>query len=267
MLREKPTDRADIYIVHTEMEWQVAKAIGRALDAHGYVIAPTKTLELPGRRVVKTLPADADAVIVIWPIAPTEFGMPTLELEARAAARRGALVQIFAGVARPGEPYPGRAPVDFTVWDRTNTSGEFRALLRRLRPLCGPPRTRPPDVVRATTQTIMFATTMVALGAIFLALGQSIRRHELQASPALAPVSPVEERDTRVALSAAIAKDKRADNATFTVEPDRANIGGLENGYDKDLGVDPADTVLTPPTPPPAPPAPPPRAPQGPEPN
>ena len=97
MPRQEQSDRTDIYIVHAPLEWQVAKAIGRALDAHGYAVAPTRTLELPDRPVANSLPADADAVIVIWPIARTEFGMPALEQPVPGpAAPRAAVVRTAA---------------------------------------------------------------------------------------------------------------------------------------------------------------------------
>ena len=270
MSRQDQSDRADIYIVHTELEWVVAKALARALDAHGYVVAPTKTLELPDRRVIDVLPADADAVIVIWPIAPTEFGMPSLELEARAAAQRGNLVQICAGHVRPAEPYPGRAPLDFKAWDPAGPRGPLRALLGRLRPLCGPPRRRPRDVTRSAlnvTNALLYSLCMLAVGVIFMALGQGGRQREVQATAPPVPflVKP-EETGARVALSTAIAKSRRDEEAYVSAEPDQGpNAGGLENGYDKDLGVDPADTRIAPPPAPPPSPPPARHTPQGPE--
>ena len=247
----------------------MAKALARALDAHGYVVAPTKTLELPDRRVVDASPADADAVIVIWPIAPTEFGMPALELEARAAAQRGNLVQIYAGHARPAEPYPGRTPLDFKAWDPAGKSGPLRALLRRVRPLCGPPRMRPRDATRSAlnvTNALLLGVCMLAVGIIFMALGQGGRQRELQAAAPTAPAVKPEETETRVALSTPVTKSKPEEEAYVSAESDRrSNTGGLEDGYDRDLGVDPADTrIASPPAPPPAH-APAQRAPQGPD--
>lgn len=266
MPKKAQHERADIYIVHTELEWVVAKAMARALDACGYVVAPTKTLELPDRPVVNCLPADAAAVIVIWPIAPTEFGMPALELEARAAAERGNLVQVFAGVARPHDTYRGPPAVDFTAWDHDARSRQFRSLLRRIGPLCGGPRTRPRDEVEDTQKLVLLGTLGVTLAAIFFALGQS-SHHDQQASAPQPPLTPDATEPPHVALSAAAAKGKRAQDIAFAAGPaPTENVGGPENGYDKDLGVDPADTrVPSPPAPPAPPPAPARRPVQGPD--
>ena len=252
MLKEAQTAATDVHIVHTELEWQVAKAIARALDAHGYTVAPTRTLELPDRRLVNTLPADARAVIVIWPIARTDFGMPALELEARAAAQRGNLVQIYAGAVRPSEVHAGAPPVDFNGWDHASTGKQWRALLQRLRPLSGPPPTRPLDTIATTQHAVLAGTFVAACGAALFALSQSGHNQE----QLVAPATPIAQPDlvaAGVTLRAAIAKHPRPEGEADAGKADATDFGGPD-GYDADLGIDGADPRLAPqPSPPPPP--------------
>lgn len=190
MPNSAPSPTIDVYVVHTQMEWQMARSIVELLTAWGYSVGASQRVERPGF-VANALPADARATVVIWPL---DLGLcDMLKLEARAAAQRGALVQIYAGRVRPDETYPGPAAVDFTAWDYTRPGAKWEMLIRRLTPLCGAPRSRPLDVNGLTQKTVLVGTLMVTLTAIVAALGQGGREHVQVATPDpqfTAPVAP-----------------------------------------------------------------------------
>jgi hypothetical protein len=185
-----PSPTIDVYVVHTQMEWQIARSMVELLTAWGYTVGASQRVELPGC-VARATPADARATVVIWPL---DLGLcDMLKLEARAAAQRGALVQIYAGRVRPDETYPGPPAVDFTAWDYTRPGARWETLIRRLTPLCGPPRSRPLDVNGLTQKTVLIGTLMVTLTAIVTVLGQSGREQVQVAAPdphLTAPVAP-----------------------------------------------------------------------------
>lgn len=180
----------DVFVVHTQMEWQIARSLVDLLVVHGFKVAASRHVDRPGV-VAGVTPADARATIVIWPLDSGLCDM--LEMEARAAAQRGTLVQVYAGRVRPSETYAGSSPVDFTGWDYTHPGGKWEALLNRLRPLCGPPRTRPVDINALTQKVVLVSTLAVTLAAIIAVLGQVSREgvHVAVPDPLLTePVAP-----------------------------------------------------------------------------
>ncbi len=246
----------DVFIVHTDSEWQLAQKIARLLDERGYSVAHSGARSQAGRDAVESLPSNAAAVLVIWPVARAIFDMP--EFEARLAARDGRLVQIYAGAERPTEVYAGPAAVDFVGWDLTATGPKWHALMQRLRRLCGPPTKRPRDAGAALEATVLYSTLVIAAGSIAAVFFQVGHNDALQASaPAPAPVGAVTQEALRIPIVAPPRAARDDDDAQATAG---AGLGGPED-YDTDLGVE--VTEVTPP-PPPAAPAPVKRAPQNP---
>ena len=245
-------NRTDVFIVHTDSEWQLAKKIAQLLEEYGYGVAQSGTRAQAGEEPVETLPSNASAVLVIWPVTRAIFDMPAFE--ARAAALDGRLVQIYAGSARPDETYAGASPLDFVGWDLTATGARWHGLMRRLRKLCGPPPKRPLDVVATTQSLVLYSTLVLAVGsiaAVFLELGHK------DAQQATAPAAPIGSSVTEEAMRSTIVVAPRAVRALRDedAEAERAaGLGGPE-AYEKDLGVD--EVVLAPvleqPAPPPAP--------------
>lgn len=216
-----PSAAVDVFVVHTQMEWQIARSIVELLAAHGYTVGASQRVEKPGC-VARATPADARAVVVIWPLDRGLCDM--LEMEARAAAQRGALVQIYAGRVRPSEPHAGSAPVDFTGWDYTRPGAKWAALLSRLRPLCGAPPTRPVDVNALTQKAVMFSTLAITLAAIVAALGQGAGEDIEVAAPDPQFTAPVAQPIVSV-------EDVRA-----PVHPGASMLEGGPGDYKRDLG-------------------------------
>jgi hypothetical protein len=192
-----PSTPIDVFVVHTQMEWHIARSLVDLLVAHGFTVGSSRHVERPGV-VAGATPGDARATIVIWPLDRGLCDM--LEMEARAAAQRGALVEIYAGRVRPSETYAGSRPVDFTGWDYTRPGMKWETLLHRLRPLCGPPRKRPVDVVAMTQKVVLFGTLAITMTAIIAALGQVARdgtkvvaRDPMLTAPRAAPIVSPEE--------------------------------------------------------------------------
>lgn len=256
--RSRDAKPVDIYIVHMDSEWQIAQIVAGFMHEQGYVVAPTHTLALPAISGPDPMPADARAVLVIWPIRSELFPKPALE--ARAAAQRGHLLQIYAGQARPQETYPGPTPINFATWDYQAAGPQWAQLMNQLRKLCGPPPRPKVDVAAATQTAVMVGTLFMAIiGAIF-ALGQSGQQPTLQAGPDM-PIDGAQSAPAEVATSAdarpirEVARDITAD--------DKLSGGPTNEDYEKDRGV---EVGKTPPAAVPEEEAPPARRPvQGPE--
>ncbi|MDX2235414.1 MAG: hypothetical protein NW200_13025 [Hyphomonadaceae bacterium] len=253
----------DIYIVHMETEWQLAKTLAGYLHALGYLVSPAQKLELPAFDLAgraEALPSEACAVLVIWPSRAELFPKPALE--ARAAAQRGRLVQIYAGHERPPERYAGQPPVAFAGWDYAPTGAQWKTLLSRLKPLCGPPPKPSVDVVQTVQWGVLCATFVAALAASVLALGQGDQRgRTIEAAPPQ-PIDGMTPTAEPARVTAEAPARPLGDVVRELATADSA-YGGPET-YDRDLGVDtgkaaPAD-VAPEPQPPPR------RPPQGPEP-
>lgn len=235
----------DVFIVHTDSEWQVAQKIAALLGDYGYNVARSgdraENCGAPAR-----LPSNATAVLVIWPVTRAIYEMP--EFEARIAARDGRLVQIYAGAERPYGTFAGPPPVDFVGWDLTATGPRWAALMRRLRRLCGPPPKRPVDVVATTSSMVLYSTLVIAMGSI-AAVAWQVGRNDAQ--QAAAPPPPTGALTQEAAARAPIIAPRVAP-AEIEVTVDRAFLGGPET-YDTDLGVEVAPAPPPPPAPPPEP--------------
>jgi hypothetical protein len=223
----------DIYIIHMDSEWQIAQIIAGFMHEQGYIVAPTHTLALPARSGPDPMPADANAVLVIWPIRSELFPKPALE--ARAASQRGHLLQIYAGQARPEDTYAGPPPINFATWDYQAAGPQWAQLMHGLRKLCGPPPRPKVDVSAATQTAVMVGTLFMAIiGAIF-ALGQSSQQPTLQAGPA-SPIDGAQSAPAEVATDAdarpirEVARDIGAD--------DTLSGGPTNEDYEKDRGVE-----------------------------
>lgn len=217
----------DIYLVHTDSEWQMASRLARLMTDIGYTVASAHRAPAVGP---EPLPADAAAVIVIWPLTSALFQKPALE--ARAAAQRGHLVQICSGQARPDESYGGGKVISFAGWDYAPTGAEWKALLRQLRPLCGaPPRPRI-DPVAATPTAVIAVTVGAAVASMVFALGQSGNERQQQAAP-----TPRDAPETGPVQLAAPAPTPRATDVSDNVVLPDSGLGGPE-AYDKDLGFE-----------------------------
>jgi len=223
-----PPAAVDVFVVHTQMEWQIARQLVDLLVAHGYTVGASKHVERPGAVAVATS-ADARATIVIWPL---DHGLcDMLEMEARAAAQRGALVQIYAGRVRPSETYASSEPIDFTGWDYTRPGAKWEALLHRLRPLCGPPRRRPVDVIALTQKVVLVGVLGVTVAAIFAALGQVARDGTevaapgpLLTAPEAPPIVSAEEAHAPVHVGAAVEEGGPGDY--------KRDLGDIDQGID-----------------------------------
>jgi hypothetical protein len=231
-------NQADVFIVHTDSEWQVARKLAYLLDECGYIVAHS------GAQPVNYLPSDARVVIVIWPVTDAIFEMPAFE--ARVAARDGRLVQVYAGAARPGETYDGPSAVDFAGWDLTATGSKWRALMQRLRPLCGPPPRRPVDSNAATQSLVLYSTLVLAVGSIAAVLVQGMNHHDVE--QAVAPMAPAETMTQAAVRSDIVLPPAQLEEAVEDAAPE--GLGGPER-YDRDLGVEesPRAPVAAPPPP------------------
>lgn len=246
----------DIHIVHTDSEWQIAQTIARLLDARGYSVAPSRTLDLPNHPSMDTMPNDAAAVLVIWPMTRALFDKPALE--ARAAAQSGRLIQIYAGAARPDETYAGPSPVDFSDWDLMPAGEAWSALMRRVRRLCGAPPKLQVNMGAVSQAVALYTTLVLAVGGIGYALVQSGANNDTQEAAATPP-RPIEAPDATPIRRAIVMPTQVA--ADEDAEARDAGLGGPED-YEKDLGVE--EVVASPVITPPAPATPQKRAPQNP---
>lgn len=246
---------ADIQIVHLDSEWHVVKAMARLLHARGYRISPSRVLELPDVAPLDVAPADAAAVLVVWPVRRELFDKPALE--ARAASKRRRLVQVYAGFERPEETYDGPTGVDFSGWDFKSSGGRWDALMRRLRPLCGAPPKSQIDMVSAMPAIVLYSTMSLAIAAGVASLLQN--RPDAPGQP----LQPTTASSTPPALAPVIK------SVAQEAETEVGRGGPVEYGYvnkkdDDDQGVELKPAHRAPPAPPP--PEPPKRAPQGPDP-
>ncbi len=247
MRKTQHNDGTDVFIVHTDSEWQLAKKIAQLLEEHGYTVAQSGTRSLASRQPVDNLPSNARAVLVIWPVTRAIFDMP--EFEARIAAKDGRLLQIYAGSERPQGVYPGPAPVDFVGGDHTATGAKWLALWVGLRRLCGAPPRRPHDVIATTQSLVLYSTLVLAVGSIAAVLLQGGHKDVLEA---VAPAPPIGSVTQEVMRSAIVAPPRMARADDDEEAARAAGLGGPE-AYDTDLGVDeitPAPVLAAPPPPP-----------------
>jgi hypothetical protein len=241
----------DIFVVHTKLEEHLARLIVGALIDHGYSVGVSMPREHTPAVEARATSASARAVLVIWPIE--EDSVDLLEMEARTAAQRNALVEIYAGRMRPGVRYAGPVPIDFTGWDYKEPGTPWARLIKRLTPLCGAPRRRPIDKNELTQKAVLGATGMLTLAVIIGVVGQLTQQRPPTSNTAeapdpilTAPQAPPIER-----VEEALVAPKRPDGIVLE--------GGPEAGYKRDLGdVDEGIDVdkLPPATAPPPPPTP-----------
>lgn len=233
----------DIYIVYLASEWMIASTVARFLHECGYRVEPAAKFNLPSSGA-EPVPADAYAVLVIWPIRSELFPKPALE--ARAAEQRGHLLQIYAGHERPQESYRGASPVDFAKWNYLTASPQWRALVGRVKALCGPP---PKDVSAPTGVFVAFLVASLGAALFALSRGEDSRPSastEPEPTPAMEP-SRLADRN---------AQPVRLQDAVRAAEPTADGLGGPEE-YNDDLRETAVESV---------PPPPPPRPKQGPDP-
>jgi hypothetical protein len=211
-----------IYIAFAETDWPRVLPLARHLTAFGYSVGPAKALDLPERPEHEPTEADAQCVIAVW--SATSVSSAAVQYAARTALNRNALVEIRTGRAIPSERYANGSPIDFSTWEHTTREGSWRALLRRLRPICGAPPKRPLDLVEVGPRALMLGVAGVSIMTSALMLGQSSAANEAGKEPAsLAEVKPdAVEADTRAETFAE--SDRRVVEFAVPKAPRRANL-------------------------------------------
>lgn len=248
MLDRQYSPEVDIFVAHQKLEEQLARLLVRALLDSGYTVGVSRPREHTTEVEARATSASARAVLVIWPIREDDE-VDLLKMEARSAAQRGALVQIYAGRFRHSDNFSGPTPVDFAGWDYKEPGTPWKALTRRLVPLCGPPLRRPIDKVEFTQKAVL-AVTGITTMAVITGVVVQLEQDPMVAAPA--PVLEAPQAPPIVHAEEAITTPVRPDGTALEGGPPpggyKRDLGEVDQGIDVDK-LPPAD----PPPPPPAP--------------
>jgi hypothetical protein len=138
--------QVDVWFSFLPSDIVFARAIAEALNAFGYTSAPHDVLNHADEPALRLKPRDARYVIALW--TPPAIGDRQIQADARTAGHDGRLIEVAFRKACPSERFSDDALISFKRTENIMHTEQWRELLTRLRPLCGAPRRKLPEVMR-----------------------------------------------------------------------------------------------------------------------